>query len=523
MHKQPDPEIVNNLNTISNLINNHEYQKALDFLNSLYSKEPNNINYANNRANFLIDIGHGLKNNELIREGINQGESLLKNKELSMCFALIHYNLATGYSDLYNIEEKQLGITEIPKSKNLENAKLHFRKAFELGDIYNERLWVNYGNCLKNIGRVVESIDAYNEALKYSKYFPNALLNKSRALRFFADVSGKYRGAIYHESYQMLSPIIESKGIDIYTREIFENEREKIREDFKDKSILDRRFQHQEYDRKKLSKFELFYIDYCIKNKLFLNFHIHEDNCEESICDPIFIRLITSVGDNTTFYKLAKTINQIKEDYAVARLLLVQSQFKRKDFNNISLRTTFVNTLDYSQFNIYYGLLKSAFKDAYSIFDKIALFINEYLGLGIENKKIYYWTIWEKKNENNPNKDNNYIIRDEILNTKNISLYALYDINKDFKTPYYGKLGNIRNAAQHQKLIIYDLVTPDKNKDYYCIEYDVFLEETIKIMKLAKSAIIYLINFVNIQEQRKLKGLKGKVMPMFTDNSQYFY
>ena len=116
----------------------------------------------------------------------------------------------------------------------------------------------------------------------------------------------------------------------------------------------------------------MFYIEFCSKHKLFLNFHIHEDNCEASIVDPIFISMITPIDDNETYNNLAKHINQIKEDYAIARLLLVQSQFKREDFDNISKRTTFVNTLDYSMFNIYVGLLKSAFKEAYNILDKIS-------------------------------------------------------------------------------------------------------------------------------------------------------
>ncbi|GAI13236.1 unnamed protein product, partial [marine sediment metagenome] len=60
---------------------------------------------------------------------------------------------------------------------------------------------------------------------------------------------------------------------------------------------------------------------------------------------------------------------------------MVQSQFKRDDFDRISKRTTFVNTLDYSIFNIYIGLLKSAFKEAYNILDKISRFINEYYKL----------------------------------------------------------------------------------------------------------------------------------------------
>ena len=261
--------------------------------------------------------------------------------------------------------------------------------------------------------------------------------------------------------------------------------------------------------------FEKFYIDFCSSNRLFLNLHIHVEGCEASILDPVFIRIITTVHDNETFYWLAKYINQIKEDYIVARLLLAQSQYHREDFDRISRRTTFVNTLDYSDFNVYVGLLKSAFSEAYSIFDKIARFISQYLDLDCkEQKKLYFSDIWEVSDE----KDNR-VIRPEIVNSDNISLYALYDIYLDVKKGVYQRITQIRNSSEHERLIIHNsqwVAQEDKEN----ITYDSMLSETLKLLKLVRVSIIYLINAVQIRETRKTHETTGIVPEIFVDTTQ---
>ena len=124
--------------------------------------------------------------------------------------------------------------------------------------------------------------------------------------------------------------------------------------------------------------------------------------------------------------------------------MLVQSQIRRKDFDSISRRTTFINPLDYSQTNIYTGLLKSAFKEAFNILDKIAVFLNRYYNLGFNENAIYFDSIWVNDKKKNPT------IREEILKTENLRLYALYDIYKDFQSGYYQTMKDIRHALTHR-------------------------------------------------------------------------
>jgi len=512
---------------ISDLINKGDYQKALNYLHALEIKNSRNKTIKYNMASFLIDIGFGLKNSKIVREGIDKGEKLLKDPFYKSHKANLYYNCANGYMSLFQLEyDKKRGFEQLVNNKNLQDAKCNFREAIKEVDNFDfkfrRQLWTNYGNCLDSLGRGIEALYAYEEALKIDSNFSMALGNKAKAMRFFADISGIYRAAVYIKSYQILKSILENEDLiafgGIAAKRSFENEIKQIESKFKDKSLLTENLEHPQCNLTHATSFEKFYIEFCSKHKLFLNFHIHEGKCEASIVDPIFISLITSINDNKTFYDLAKYINQIKEDYATARLLLVQSQFKRGDFNNISRKTTFVNTLDYSVFNIYIGLLKSAFKEAYNILDKISRFINEYYEFGIKDD-IYFTSIWQYK----VNK-NDWKIRPKIINSKNISLYSLYDIFMDFKSGYYEKIREIRNALTHERLVIYDssiLTKWDNKNDKYNIGYDTMLSQTIKLLQLIKSSIIYLINFVQLEENKKRKDSTGRIAPMYIDTTQF--
>ena len=500
------------LHAIDVLINKGKYQKALDHLQDLEVKDPRDKIIEFSKVGFLIDIGKGLENSQIVKEGISLGEEILENFDFKKYKYNLRYNIANGYMVLHSLESKSIGIEQIVDNENLQRAKSYFREAIKEEDDldlnFKKQLWTSYGNCLDTLRRGVEALYAYDEALKIDPNFSMALGNKARAMKFFANISGVYREAIYIKSYQMLKEALKDRNIDIKAKKIFGSEIQEIENLFEDKSILSKSLNHSKYDSTNMSEFEKYYIEFCSKHKLFLNFHIHKEECEASIVDPIFISLITPIDDDETFYNLAKYINQIKEDYAVARLLLVQSQFKKEDFDSISKRTTFANTLDYSIFNIYTGLLKSAFKEAYNILDKISRFINEYYGLGIRGD-IYFTTIWQEKGK----------IRPEILNSQNIGLYALYDIFLDFKSEYYRKIKDIRNASVHERLVIYDSILRDWNKkdDKYNIGYETMLSQTIELFKLVKSAIIYLINFVNLEEEKKRKESGEKIGEIFFD------
>ena len=520
------PEIEEILHDIWLLINEGKYQEALANLYDCEKKYPHDDNLQLNKAGLLIDAGSGLKNPVVVQRGIEVGEQNLQDKRYEKYQITTLYNLANGYPSLFQLSEKGSGIESIPKSDNLQKAKSYFRQVLSQDKVLEPALkkqaLANYGNCLSMLGRSLEALYVYDEVLKIDRNFSMAIANRAKTLKFFADISGAYREAIYIEAYQEIRSIINNQDLfdigGLAAKQAFEEILKDIESRFQDKDVLTKPLKHSSYKTENLSDFEKFYLNLCSKEKLFLNFHIHQDQCEAAITDPIFIRLITKVDDDDTFYEYAKYINQIKEDYAVARLLLVQSQYKREDFNNISRRTTFVNSLDSSQFTLYTGLLKSSFKEAYNILDKIAGFINDYYVLAIKEDKVYFTStgqskasVWEERNKGSDK------IRSQILQSKNISLYALYDIFIDFKSGKYEELKKIRHTLTHRKLVISESMPTDLDNNN--IAYVTMLEKTAELLRLAKSAIIYLVNFVNTEENRKRSA--GKTAQIMVDTSQF--
>lgn len=516
-----DQEIIQKI--INNIYEN-KFDEALNTLNDFEKNHSNEKNFNFSKASFLIEIGYGMKDVQKINEGINLCEKLINDSEFENYKTDLYYNVANGYYDLYNLCEKNSGFLGIVNSENLQGAKINYKKAL---DNYNyhellTQLYTNFGNCLDTLGRRIEAIDMYNKALEIDKNFSMAIGNKAIALFHFASISGYNIEKIYIKIYQDLKSIINKKDITSIGEQgsinIFTNYLKQI-EAFFNNNIdkLNKTIQCEEFNEKKLSKFEKFYNDLCFKEDLFLNFRIYDIINKESFQDPIFINICREIGkpDESTKF-LIEYINQIKEDYIVARLLFVLSQYKNKDFNNISNKTTFVYSLDYSNFNLYNGLLKSAFTKCYDILDKIANFINIYYKLGYEDYKVNFNNIWDEN-----------LIK-IITNSYNHSLYALYDIKKDFDLKFYDNIKKIRNSLTHRKLVIFELnknefkqnkeiITKKDNNEY--IDLQTIAEETIHILKLLKSAIIYLISFVNDEVNKNLNN--KKITKFYLDTTQF--
>jgi hypothetical protein len=96
--------------------------------------------------------------------------------------------------------------------------------------------------------------------------------------------------------------------------------------------------------------------------------------------------------------------------------------------------------------------VKTAYRIAYSLFDKIGFFMNAYVSLGILEKQVSFRTLW-RPGENKP-------IRKEFESVGNWGFCALYWLAKDFfekendevAEPQARGLSDIRNHIEHKYL-----------------------------------------------------------------------
>ena len=119
-----------------------------------------------------------------------------------------------------------------------------------------------------------------------------------------------------------------------------------------------------------------------------------------------------------------------------------------------------LNTLDYPSYSLSIEMVKSSFRMLYSIFDKIAFFLNNYLKLEIPPDKVLFRTFWYE----NRSKKNG--IREKFIKYENWPLRGLFWLSKDLYEnkggfreslePDAQKLNEIRNHLEHRYLKLHD-------------------------------------------------------------------
>jgi hypothetical protein len=164
----------------------------------------------------------------------------------------------------------------------------------------------------------------------------------------------------------------------------------------------------------------------------------------------------------------------------------------------------------------------------YSLFDKIAFFINEYLKLNIPETKVNIKTLWYE------NQNRKSGLRKEFTKYKNWPMRGLFWLTKDLIEhrpefcdviePDAKDLVKIRNYLEHKyiTITIYPMDAADELDKrsidkMYTISREDFILKTFRLMKLVRAAMIYLSLGIHREERVKSSKQKGIVMPMELD------
>lgn len=212
-------------------------------------------------------------------------------------------------------------------------------------------------------------------------------------------------------------------------------------------------------------------------------FNAVEPDSMLSLCDNVKLPVIADTPEKKALYE--STFEEIKCSYISTRKILYT--IINEDKNSMNME-----------------MLKMAYKNFYSIFDKIAMFLSNYLDIKLKSYEVDFAKIWNCKNGD---------IRQEILvHSQNMPLLGLYNIKLDdygMKTDWYvvdeqtKDLKMLRNYMEHKSIIIKD--EPMSHTEYQLTISKQELElNTIRLAQLVRCAIIYLCNFVMHAEYDKL-------------------
>lgn len=460
-----------------------------------------------NLAAIMIDLGARAGREDLLEKGTSLTVRVLKDLPEAAVWPGLYYNAANGYLALWE-RRKSAALHGGLLDDTYLQAKAYYRKALQAsshrpGDLPRDlrcQILVNYANCLHGMGRSVEAISLYDQALALDPGMPQALGNKAVTLYHLAFLAEGHTHLFLAEARRLLQEALQGPT-DAHAEARFEQVLSRI-----DRVIQAHpQFQTEPVESEPAkSPFHEFLRKYCARNQLFLTPTALVGRHDALVFgDPMFItHMAAPLDDDAKFDRYITFLDQIKEDYVLARYLLVQSQYRSPTVDAIDAAVTLYYPLDYSLHGAYINMLKTSTRLATDVLDKIANFVRDYCGLSSPSESsANFRNIWSERSSR-------HTLRPELAAQRNRFIYALFDLSLDLgQGGPYGFAYERRNALTHRFLAVHDpIAQAPANADIPRVTLPQFLDECLLTMQIARAALMYLILFVDSQERRSHRG-----------------
>ena len=463
-----------------------------------------------------IDAAFDVQDMEELRRCTERCEKLMKCAD-EVDQPLLYYFLANSHSAIRKIkstDEKYIFDWIQPEYTNeilaLRESARH-RHFHHLDAIRRCQVFTNLGNSLNAVGRPIEAIEMWDEALKILPVFAMARGNRGMGLSYYS--AGLYdvghRGIFLMQAKEDFLKATSPQGIwdsnySIEILEEFQNRACEIEE------YLERQFDESKFEPYNwtlgTSEEEQRYRKWRLENRLFLN-PLNDLETWPIAAHDIF-HLPNHVYRIDERPRFVQYYDVLKQEYVSACLLLFEGIQTEKE--HIADKGTQV--YDHSDGSIGGARLekqKLAFRGAYSILDKVAVFLNEYYELGKDIRRISFRNIWyDGKRISSQIPHQNWRLR---------GLYALsLDLfDREFKEtalPHSELINDVRNAAEHRYLQVYEdgsVIQSDPITTR--VECTELYEMALRMVKIARAALIYLSLSMYHQENVVSSRVKSKL------------
>ncbi len=441
-------------------------------------------------------------------QSLEERAALLCADESSQHASYVWYFRSNIHSAIQDIHDRRSWQWRQP---DRERQILYLRRALQhstflrLDPVMKASMLVNLGNSLSSFGRGLEAIELYDLALALVPAYAMALGNRGEAMqallpsipdsghaRLLAAYAHQYLQATQADNanWENGQPFCKP-----YYKELADRIASKIDPEItRSENPLDRFSLGRGED-------ERAYRHWALRNNLFLNplnvLGTHSIAAQDRMNLPSYI---SPAGDPPEFIAW---FNQMKQEFIVARWFLYEGTRQRKQ--HYADRGVFLtNTLDYPVFSLQTEKLRTAFRVAYSLLDKVAGFINSYYKLGMKAKRIDLRSIWNTKKDD---------LRPEFRDKENLALRGLYwlaleiigegSAYQDSIAPEASELKRLRNLLEHRSLILREIARPNPMGAVETMTLAEFETHTLRIVKLARSALMYLAFSMRIEEEAR--------------------
>ncbi|MEW8692660.1 MAG: LA2681 family HEPN domain-containing protein [Candidatus Thiodiazotropha endolucinida] len=469
---------------------------------------------------------------ELADSSLNEGEE-----------ALLHYFRANVWATRRKRKAKDLKAAWAWDQPELLKELFHLRSSLRhsgfthLDKVRRCQILTNTANLLNTVGRCTEAVECWNRALDIIPSFGMALGNRGYGLMSYARLLYDHGHAVVmmkfaHDDLRLATSsevFFESPNYDD-VKEAMVREADEIAAHID----LEKVANSLDLDNHSLgrSKKERAYRAWCLEQRLFLtplnDLGVYPIAASDTLALP---NLVVDVEEPPT---LIGFFNQLKQEYVAGRYLYYEGV--RESGSHFADRDVLLyDTLDYPAYSLAVERIKTAYRTVYSLFDKLAFFINAYWRLDMKERSISFRSVWYTKLiKGRPGS-----LKDCFCGYENWPLRGLFWLSKDLlendvkladtMEPDAEALSTIRNHLEHKYLKVHDW--PWIAESYSDSIYDSLRDslaysvargdleaKALRLLKLVRAGLIYLSLAVYREEQlREERRGDGLVMPMELD------
>ena len=355
----------------------------------------------------------------------------------------------------------------------------------------------NLANRLNSLGRPIAANEQWLKALEIEPQFAKALANRAKGMAFFAST-------VYDPGHTVMLLAAARSSFDAALDEcaVWESgdrasiapglteERERVA-GFLTEAEYDEHFDTTQWSLGSTDE-ERSYRRWCLRERLFLN-PLNEAYTESVAANDV-LHLPSHTYQVDEPARFPSYFNLLKQEYVSARYRLYRAV--HQDDPDFVMRDVLMLGGDGNQVLGHCTEdLRSAFRSAYSIFDKIGLFLNDYFQVGLKPREVNFRQIWVEKP-----KGSNINLRPIFEDRPNWPLRGLYFLSKDLFDPDLGEvaepdaddLDRLRNQIEHRFLSLQLYPAMVSNETHQWITIDELQGRALRLLKMAREALVYL-------------------------------
>ena len=364
----------------------------------------------------------------------------------------------------------------------------------------------NLANRLHAVGRPIAANEKRLRVLRSDPHFAKALAGQAQGIAFYATqlYDNAHIPLLLSAARSLFDAALsktaswESGDRDSVAPRLLE-ERNRIADELQ-RNGFDERYDLNQWSLGNTEE-ERTYRRWCLRERLFLN--PLNDAYTESVAATDVLHLPNHTYRIDETPRFPAYFNLLKQEYVSARYRLYRALLGR-DPEVVMRDVLMLDSGEGQLLGHYTDDLRTSFRSAYGVFDKVGLFLNDYFRLGVRPGRITFRSVWFEKPGRGALQ-----VRSEFEGRRNWPLRGLYFLSKDlfdsdFKEvaePDAFELSELRHQVEHRFLSFQAFATEPSTDTHRFVLIDDFEQQALRLLKMAREALVYLSLAIHREER----------------------